>query len=213
MAAVEKRAFEHKRTRDDGPQPRHPRRAHHLRAQAGHLVRRAAPRPRARLRARARRHRGGEDLRRGGHLRAPASAGGGARLPASWGCARRRPRARSSSATGTRSTSRRWRCWARRIEKFAVEIRHLQRTEVREAEEPFTAGQKGSSAPCRTSATPSSPRTSRGLARLLRGYAVSALEDVALWHERDISHSSVERVIGPDATIVAATSCCTASPG
>ncbi len=88
------------------------------------------------------------------------------------------------------------------IEKFAVEIRHLQRTEVREAEEPFTAGQKGSSAmPHKRNPILSENLT--GLARLLRGYAVSAMEDVALWHERDISHSSVERVIGPDATIVA----------
>ncbi len=88
------------------------------------------------------------------------------------------------------------------IEKFAVEIRHLQRTEVREAEEPFTAGQKGSSAmPHKRNPILSENLT--GLARLLRGYAVSALEDVALWHERDISHSSVERVIGPDATILA----------
>ncbi len=88
------------------------------------------------------------------------------------------------------------------IEKFAVEIRHLQRTEVREAEEPFTPGQKGSSAmPHKRNPILSENLT--GLARLLRGYAVSAMEDVALWHERDISHSSVERVIGPDATILA----------
>jgi adenylosuccinate lyase len=86
------------------------------------------------------------------------------------------------------------------LEKFAVEIRHLQRTEVREAEEPFTAGQKGSSAmPHKRNPILSENLT--GLARLLRGYAMSALENVALWHERDISHSSVERVIGPDATI------------
>ncbi len=87
------------------------------------------------------------------------------------------------------------------IEKFAVEIRHLQRTEVREAEEAFTAGQKGSSAmPHKRNPILSENLT--GLARLLRGYAVTAMEDVALWHERDISHSSVERVIGPDATIL-----------
>jgi adenylosuccinate lyase len=87
------------------------------------------------------------------------------------------------------------------LEKFAVEIRHLQRTEVREAEEPFTPGQKGSSAmPHKRNPILSENLT--GLARLLRGYALSALEDVALWHERDISHSSVERVIGPDATQV-----------
>jgi adenylosuccinate lyase len=86
------------------------------------------------------------------------------------------------------------------IEKFATEIRHLQRTEVREAEEPFGVGQKGSSAmPHKRNPVLSENLT--GLARLLRGYALSALEDVALWHERDISHSSVERVIGPDATV------------
>jgi adenylosuccinate lyase len=87
------------------------------------------------------------------------------------------------------------------IEKFAVEIRHLQRTEVREAEEPFTQGQKGSSA-MPHKRNPILSENLAGLARLLRGYAVSAMEDVALWHERDISHSSVERVIGPDAAVL-----------
>ena len=86
------------------------------------------------------------------------------------------------------------------IEKFAVEIRHLQRTEVREAEEPFGKGQKGSSA-MPHKRNPILSENLSGLARLLRGYALSAVEDVALWHERDISHSSVERVIGPDATV------------
>ena len=87
------------------------------------------------------------------------------------------------------------------IEKVAVEIRHLQRTEVLEAEEPFTVGQKGSSAmPHKRNPILSENLT--GLARLLRGYAGMGLEDIALWHERDISHSSVERVIGPDACIV-----------
>jgi adenylosuccinate lyase len=86
------------------------------------------------------------------------------------------------------------------LEQQAVEVRHLQRTEVREAEEPFTAGQKGSSAmPHKRNPILSENLT--GLARLLRGYALAALEDVALWHERDISHSSVERVIAPDASI------------
>jgi adenylosuccinate lyase len=86
------------------------------------------------------------------------------------------------------------------LEQHAIEVRHLQRTEVREAEEPFTAGQKGSSAmPHKRNPILSENLT--GLARLVRSYAVAALEDVALWHERDISHSSVERVIGPDATI------------
>src|SRR5512138_697453 len=86
------------------------------------------------------------------------------------------------------------------LEQHATEVRHLQRTEVREAEEPFTAGQKGSSAmPHKRNPILSENLT--GIARLLRGWALAALEDVALWHERDISHSSVERVIAPDATI------------
>src|SRR5512146_345411 len=87
------------------------------------------------------------------------------------------------------------------IDKFAVEIRHLQRTEVLEAEEFFSKGQKGSSA-MPHKRNPVLSENLSGLARLIRGYAVSALENVPLWHERDISHSSVERVIGPDATIL-----------
>ena len=85
------------------------------------------------------------------------------------------------------------------VEKFAVEVRHLQRTEVLEAEEPFTEGQKGSSA-MPHKRNPILSENVSGLARLLRSYALAALENVPLWHERDISHSSVERVIGPDAT-------------
>jgi adenylosuccinate lyase len=86
------------------------------------------------------------------------------------------------------------------VERLATEIRHLQRTEVLEAEEYFSKGQKGSSAmPHKRNPVLSENLT--GLARLVRAYVVPALEDVALWHERDISHSSVERVIGPDATI------------
>jgi adenylosuccinate lyase len=84
------------------------------------------------------------------------------------------------------------------VERLAVEIRHLQRTEVLEAEEFFSAGQKGSSAmPHKRNPVLSENIT--GLARLVRGYALPAMENVALWHERDISHSSVERMIGPDA--------------
>jgi adenylosuccinate lyase len=86
------------------------------------------------------------------------------------------------------------------IERLATEIRHLQRTEVLEAEEYFAPGQKGSSAmPHKRNPVLSENLT--GLARMVRAYAVPALEDVALWHERDISHSSVERMIGPDATV------------
>jgi adenylosuccinate lyase len=87
------------------------------------------------------------------------------------------------------------------IDKFAVEIRHLARTEVREAEEPFKKGNQGSSAMPHKRNPHESERLS-GLARLVRGYAVTASENVALWHERDISHSSTERVIFPDACIV-----------
>jgi adenylosuccinate lyase len=86
------------------------------------------------------------------------------------------------------------------LDKFAQEIRLLQRTEVREAEEYFSPGQKGSSA-MPHKRNPVLSENISGLARLVRSYAVAALEDVALWHERDISHSSAERVIGPDATI------------
>jgi adenylosuccinate lyase len=87
------------------------------------------------------------------------------------------------------------------LEKFAVEIRHLQRTEVLEVEEPFSAGQKGSSA-MPHKRNPILSENVSGLARLMRSYALAALENIPLWHERDISHSSVERVIAPDATIL-----------
>ena len=86
------------------------------------------------------------------------------------------------------------------VENLAVEIRHLQRTEVREAEEFFSAGQKGSSA-MPHKRNPVLTENLTGLARLVRSAVIPALENVALWHERDISHSSVERMIGPDATI------------
>src|ERR1700747_1281749 len=89
---------------------------------------------------------------------------------------------------------------ASRIDRWATEFRHLQRTEVLEVEEFFSEGQKGSSAmPHKRNPVLSENLT--GLARLVRGYAMPAMENVALWHERDISHSSVERVIAPDATI------------
>ena len=84
------------------------------------------------------------------------------------------------------------------IEAIALEVRHLARSEVGEAEEPFAAGQKGSSAMPHKRNPVLSERLC-GLARVLRGYCVATLENVALWHERDISHSSVERVVLPDA--------------
>jgi adenylosuccinate lyase len=87
------------------------------------------------------------------------------------------------------------------LEKFATEIRHLQRTEVGEVEEPFDPGNQGSSA-MPHKRNPHASERMAGLARLLRGYAATAMENNALWHERDISHSSAERVIFPDAAIV-----------
>jgi adenylosuccinate lyase len=86
------------------------------------------------------------------------------------------------------------------VERIATEIRHLQRTEVREAEEYFSPGQKGSSA-MPHKRNPVLTENLTGLARLVRAFAIPAMENVALWHERDISHSSVERNIGPDATV------------
>jgi adenylosuccinate lyase len=88
------------------------------------------------------------------------------------------------------------------VEKISIEIRHLQRTEVQEAEEPFSKGQKGSSA-MPHKRNPIASENLTGIARLLRANAGAGMEDVALWHERDISHSSVERVILPDSTILA----------
>ncbi len=87
------------------------------------------------------------------------------------------------------------------IEKIALEIRHLQRTEVAEAEEPFTEGQKGSSA-MPHKRNPIGAENLMGLSRVVRSNALAALENVALWHERDISHSSVERIIAPDSTLL-----------
>jgi adenylosuccinate lyase len=88
------------------------------------------------------------------------------------------------------------------VEKIAVEIRHLQRTEVLEAEEPFTKGQKGSSA-MPHKRNPVGAENLSGLARVVRANALAGFEDIALWHERDISHSSVERIIIPDSSILA----------
>ena len=86
------------------------------------------------------------------------------------------------------------------LERLAIEVRHLQRTEVLEAEEYFSQGQKGSSS-MPHKRNPVGSENITGLARMVRGYCLPAMENVALWHERDISHSSVERMIGPDATV------------
>ena len=109
---------------------------------------------------------------------------------------------RSSPGTAMPSTCTRVPRSARTIESLATEIRHLQRTEVGEVEEPFSAAQKGSSA-MPHKRNPITAERLAGLARVLRGYLVAGLEDVALWHERDISHSSVERIVLPDASMVA----------
>ncbi len=87
------------------------------------------------------------------------------------------------------------------LEKFATEIRHLQRTEVGEMMEGFTKGQKGSSA-MPHKRNPITAERITGIARMVRGYAISAMENIPLWHERDIAHSSVERVIIPDTCII-----------
>ena len=91
--------------------------------------------------------------------------------------------------------------WRAALERIAQEVRHLQRTEVREVEEPFGGEQRGSSA-MPHKRNPVSSEQVCGLARVVRANAMPALEDIALWHERDISHSSVERVILPDSTIL-----------
>jgi adenylosuccinate lyase len=88
------------------------------------------------------------------------------------------------------------------LERFATEIRHLQRTEVREVEEPFRSGQQKGSSAMPHKRNPINTERITGLARVLRGYAQTAVENVALWHERDISHSGAERVVLPDATIL-----------
>ena len=183
---------------DDGPQPRHPRRADHLRPEARRLVRRWA-------RRRVDRARGAD---RGGR-QDPGAVGTFANVdPRVEAFVMERLGLAGGEGAATQVVNRDRHAdfftalavAGGTLEQHATEVRHLQRTEVREAEEPFTAGQKGSSAmPHKRNPILSENLT--GLARLLRSYALAALEDVALWHERDISHSSVERVIGPDATI------------
>ena len=115
-----------------------------------------------------------------------------------WPSSRSRPR--SSRATATPRSSPRWASSPRSIERLATEIRHLQRTEVLRGRGVLLAGQKGSSA-MPHKRNPVLTENLTGLARLVRGAVMPALENVALWHERDISHSSVERMIAPDATV------------
>ena len=119
----------------------------------------------------------------------------------SWTWAWLRSRRRSCSAIATPSSWRLWRCSRRLIEKIALQVRHYQRTEVLEAEEYFAPGQKGSSAMPHKRNPIISERLC-GQARVIRGNMLAAFENVALWHERDISHSSAERIILPDSTIL-----------
>ena len=179
--------------------PRRPRRADHLRAAPGRLRVRGPPQrgaPPGRLRP----GRGRQALGCGRHLRVAAALGRGAGDGAARRSAARTSRPRSSRATATRWSWRGSRSPAPGLERFATEIRNLQRTEVREVEEPFGKGQKGSSA-MPHKRNPITTERITGLARVLRGYSQVGLENVALWHERDISHSGAERVVLPDATI------------
>src|SRR4029077_17361413 len=136
-----------------------------------------------------------------------AAGGGGSRPRPPRGRARRAAPPREPLATQIVPRDRHAHLFTRlavlagTCERIATEIRHLQRTEVGEAPEPFGRGQKGSSA-MPHKRNPILVENVAGLARLVRGYALAALQNMALWHERDISHSSVERVIAPDATIV-----------
>ena len=144
---------------------------------------------------------GGQDLR-APWAATPTSTPRWSRSPCpSWTWAPRPSPPRSCSATATPSSWPPWPCSPRTIEKIALQVRHYQRTEVLEAEEYFAPGQKGSSAMPHKRNPIISERLC-GQARIIRGNMVAALENVALWHERDISHSSAERVIFPDSTIL-----------
>ena len=179
-----------------GPHPRRARRAHDLRAQAGRLRLREPPQ----RGSPARRAQGASVGKLSGAVGtyatlAPdleaevlAALGLGCEPVATQVVARDRHAALVAQMAVAASS----------LDRLATELRHLQRTEVREAEEAFAAGQKGSSAMPHKRNPITAERIS-GLARVIRGHAVAALEDVALWHERDISHSSVERVVLPDA--------------
>ena len=199
LAALKRRAFEHKMTPTVG-------RSHGIHAEPTTFGLKLAyayaefARAKERLRRRAQGSRHLRHLRRGRHLRAGRSARRRRMSPRPWGLrvepvsTQIIPRDRHAMYFATLGVV------ASSIERLATEIRHLQRTEVLEAEEFFSEKQKGSSAmPHKRNPVLSENLT--GLARMVRAYALPAMENVALWHERDISHSSVERMIGPDATV------------
>ena len=179
--------------------PRRPRRADDVRLQGRAVVPAGGPGPDA-APARAGRSGGGQALGRCRHVLERGPRDRTIRVP--------RHRADTRPATQVVARDRHaeylWACAAvgATVESIAVELRHLQRTEVREVEEGFKAGQKGSSA-MPHKRNPIMAERLAGLARILRGNLQAGLEDVALWHERDISHSSVERVILPDSSLLA----------
>ena len=194
-AAIVARAREHRDTRwPAAPTASTPSRSRS--GQAGALGAAGAPRPRA-ARAGARGHRGRQALGRGRHVLQRRPRGRGVRVRARSGSARCRPR-RCSPATGTPSCSTRARRSAPSIEAFALEVRHLQRTEVGEVEEPFRDRRAEGLERDAAQAQPVASEQLCGLARVLRGNLQAGLENVALWHERDMSHSSVERIVLPD---------------
>jgi len=149
----------------------------------------------ARFNSASRRHARRQALGRRGHLRPLEAGARGAHL-CGLGLKPAPVARRSSSATATAAYISTLAILGSTLDKIAVEVRHLQRTEVREAQEYFSVGQKGSSAMPHKK-NPITAEQISGLARVLRGNAQAAFENVALWHERDISHSSVERVIFP----------------
>ena len=196
--ALAERAREHARHAVRRPHARGARRADLVRPQARRLRDGGAPQRRAAGARRSRRRRWGRSrgrsapTRRSGRSsrRGCSSGWGSPREPVSTQVVPRDRHAELLNAIALAGAG---------LERFALEIRHLQRTEVREVEEPFRAGQKGSSA-MPHKRNPITTERICGLARVLRGYAVTGLENVALWHERDISHSGAERVVLPDAT-------------
>ncbi len=197
---VARRAHEFKTVADDRAQPRHPCGADHLRAEAGADVGRIWPRRRAARgscsRASAWANSAAPSARTRISIRAwrSASASGSGCRPAalSTQVIQRDRHAEFQTALALIASS---------IDRWATEFRHLQRTEVLEVEEYFSAGQKGSSA-MPHKRNPITGEKLTGLARVVRGNAMAALENVPLWHERDISHSSVERIIMPDSCIL-----------
>ena len=199
LAALKRRAFEHKLTPTIG-------RSHGIHAEPMTFGLKLAQayaefaRNRERLLAARAGDRDLRHLRRGRHLRQHRAARSRSMSRARWASivepvsTQVIPRDRHAMFFATLGVV------ASSIERLAIEIRHLQRTEVLEAEEFFSAGQKGSSA-MPHKRNPVLTENLTGLARMVRAYALPAMENVALWHERDISHSSVERMIGPDATV------------